>query len=265
MGIIAASGKMPLLILDEVKKRGHIAVVAGIKGEVESGIKDKADIFKDFSLGDVQSFISFFNENRVKEIIIAGKIDQRVVFSMDSFKATSKNLLKSTPDKRPASIIHSVFSFLEKMGLKIIDPSPYLKPCFCREGILTEGEMSLETEEDLDFGMKIARKIADLDIGQTVVIKNKIIIALEGIDGTNETIKRGGQLAGKGTVVVKVSRSAQDPRIDLPVIGLDTVRSCIKAGSRILCFEAGAIPFFQKEKSVSLAKKNGLLIVAKNI
>lgn len=263
MGIIAASGKMPSFILDEVKKRGYLSIAAGIKGLVESDIKKNADIFKSFSLGNVQEFISFFIENGVKDIIIAGKIDQRIIYNIDSFKETSKNLLENIEDQRAASLISSVFSFLEKMGLKIIDPTPYLMPYICEEGVLTGGEMSSETEADLDFGMKIARNIADLDIGQTVIIKNKVVVALEGIEGTNETIKRGGTLAGEGTVVVKVSRSAQDPRIDLPVIGLNTVKSCIKARSSALCFEAGAIPFFQKEESISVAKKSGLLIIAK--
>ena len=112
------------------------------------------------------------------------------------------------------------------------------------------------------FGWGIARKLADLDIGQTVIVKGKAIVAVEGIEGTDEAIKRAGELAGKGIVVVKVSRSYQDPRIDLPAVGLETVKSLIQAGGQGLGFEARKIPFFQKGEAISLADDHGVSIIA---
>ena len=116
---------------------------------------------------------------------------------------------------------------------------------------------------DIKFGWTVARQIADLDIGQTVIVKEKAIVAVEGMEGTDETIERGGLLAGKGTTVVKVSRTHQDPRVDLPAVGLNTVQSLIDAKSAALCVEANRVAFFQREEAIALAKSNNIVILAK--
>ena len=127
----------------------------------------------------------------------------------------------------------------------------------------TTDRPSRELELDIAFGWEMARNIADSDIGQTVVVKDRAIVAVEGMEGTDETIKRGGRLAGKGTTVVKVSRMSQDPRIDLPAVGLATVQSLVAAKSSVLCFEAGQMPFFQRQEAVCLADAQGIAIIAK--
>ena len=263
IGIIAGSGEFPSLILKEAQKLGYSCVVAGIKGEAEASLKDKVGVFEWIDVGEIMNLVSFFKKNGVKEAVFAGKIDPRIIFKREKFNETSHRILAQGEERSPTTIIKSIIDFMSREGIQITDPTPFITSSFCREGILTETKPSPESEEDIAFGWGIAKHIADSDIGQTVVVKDKSIVAVEGMEGTDEAIKRGGRLAGKGTVVVKVSRSFQDARIDLPAVGLNTVKSLIEAGSKALCFEAHRIPFFQKEESLSLADDNKISIIVK--
>lgn len=263
IGIIAGSGEFPLLVLQEAQKSGYFSVVAGIKEEAEAGLQAEADEFEWIEVSDVLRLIAFFKRNGVNEAIFAGKVDPRVIYNKKELNSSSLSLLAQIKDKRPTSIINAIIGFMAKEGIEIKDPSVFISSYFCQEGVLTETQPSYDVEEDIVFGWEIARAIADLDIGQTVVVKNNAIVALEGMEGTDEAIERGGKLAGEGTVVVKVSRSSQDARIDLPAVGLRTVESLVRAGSNALCIEAGTMPFFQKDKAISVANANGISIVAK--
>ena len=142
-------------------------------------------------------------------------------------------------------------------------PSPFLATVFCDAGLLTEAKPKEGLKADMEFGWTAARKIADLDIGQTVVVKDKAVVAVEGMEGTDEAIKRGGLLAGEGTTVVKVSRTHQDPRVDLPAVGLNTIKSMLEARSAALCVEANRVAFFQRQDALALANANNIVILAK--
>ena len=251
------------MVLEEAKKLGYCCVIAGIRGEAEAGLKDKVDIFEWIDVGEILSLISFFKKNRAKEAVFAGKIDHRIIFNKEKFNETSLRLLAQSKERSPSAVIQTIIDFMAREGIQIKDPALFIAPYFCQESVLTETKPSSEVEEDIEFGFKIAKNIADLDIGQTVIVKDKTVVAVEGMEGTDEAIKRGGRLAGEETVVVKVSRSFQDARVDLPAVGLNTVKSIVEAGGRALCFEAQNIPFFQKEKAISLADANRISIIAK--
>jgi DUF1009 family protein len=263
IGIIAGSGEFPFLLLAEAQKMGYSCVVAGIKEEAETGLRDRVDIFEWVDVGDVLNLVSFFKKNGVKEAVFAGKVDHRKIFKEEKFNQASRRLLALSEDKSPASILKIIIDYLANEGIQIMDPTSFIASSLCQESILTKTKPSPDVEEDIEFGFKIAKNIADLDIGQTVVVKDKAVVAVEGMEGTDEAIKRGGRLAGKETVVVKVSRSFQDARVDLPAVGVRTVKSLVAARSRALCIEAQSIPFFQKEEAISLADANKISIVVK--
>jgi len=263
IGIIAGSGEFPFLVFEEAQKMGYSCVVAGIKGEAETGLRNKVDIFEWIDVGEILSLISFFKKNRVKEAVFAGKVDRRNIFKKEKFNETSLRLLAQSKERNPTAILRTIIDFMAKEGIHIMDPTLFIASAFCEESILTETKPSPEVEEDIKFGFKIAKNIADLDIGQTVIVKDKAVIAVEGMEGTDEAIKRGGRLAGEETVVVKVGRSFQDARVDLPAVGLSTVKSLVEARSRALCFEAQNVPIFQKEEAISLADANRISIVVK--
>ncbi|MGB2763871.1 MAG: UDP-2,3-diacylglucosamine diphosphatase LpxI [Candidatus Aminicenantaceae bacterium] len=263
IGIVAGSGEFPFLVLEEAKKMGCFCAVAGIRGEAETGIKEKADIFEWFDVGGILNLISFFKKTGVKEAVIAGSVDRRNIFNKEIFNEASLGLLSQSQDRSPTAIIKTIINFIEKEGIQIKDPAVFITSSFCQESILTETKPSPEVEENLVFGWEIAKNIADLDIGQTVIIKDKTVVAVEGIEGTDETIIRGGRLAGEEIVAIKVSRSLQDTRVDLPAVGLKTIEALAEVRGRALCFEAGKVPFFQKRKAVSLADSNRISIVVR--
>lgn len=263
IGIIAGSGEFPFLVLEEARKQGYSPVVAGIQGEAEASLKGKAGTFEWVDVGGLEHLLSYFRNNNVKEAVFAGKVDPRSIYRKEKFDKTSLTVLSRVQERNPEAVIKAIVDFMAEEGVRVLDPSVFIVSFYCEPGLLTETELSPAVEQDVAFGWRIAKKIADLDVGQTVIVKDKTVVAVEGIEGTDEAIKRGGRLAGEGTVVVKVSRTSQDPRVDLPVVGLNTVESLIQSRSRALCLEAQKIPFFQKKEAISLADANQISIVAK--
>lgn len=263
IGIIAGSGEFPFLVLEEAKKLGYACVVAGIRGEAEPGLEKKVQLFEWVDVGDVVGLVSFFKRVGVDEAVFAGRIDRRIIFKKEKYNETSFRLLAQSEDKSPSELVKTIIDYITWEGIQIKDPTPFISACFCQEGILSQAASSSEVEEDIAFGWKIAKKIADLDIGQTVIIKDKAVVAVEGMEGTDEAIRRGGTLAGDGVVAVKVSRSFQDPRIDLPAVGLNTIKSLVEVRGRALCFEAAKVPFFQRDKAIALADANGISVIVK--
>ena len=263
IGIIAGSGKYPFFILEQAQRRGCTCIVAGIKGETELALEGVSSEFEWFEVDGILEIIPFFKRASVQEIFLAGKIDPRLIFKKKKFNAFSQALLAQVQDKSPTTLIKAAINFIEASGIKVKDPSELLSDTFCREGVLTEKDPSPESAADIEFGWNAAKKLADSDIGQTVIVKDQVVAALEGIEGTDAAIERGGQLAGEGICCIKVSRSKQDARIDLPAVGLSTIKSLVDAGGKTLCIEAEKIPFFQKEEALKLANAQGISIVAK--
>jgi DUF1009 family protein len=263
IGIIAGSGEFPFVVLDEAHKLGYSSVIAGIRGEAAVGLKEKADIFEWIDAGNILSLISFFRKNDIQEAVFAGKVDPRTVYETNKLDESSLKILAQTQERNPTAVIQAIIDFIKGEGIQIVDPGQFIASSFCEEGVMTKTKPSPDVEEDIVFGWKIAKNIADLDIGQTVIVKDKAVVAVEGIEGTDEVIRRGGQLAGKDTVVVKVCRTVQDPRVDLPAVGLNTVKSLVNVQGRALCFESQKVPFFQKEEAVALADENRIAIVVK--
>lgn len=263
IGIIAGSGKLPFLALSEAKKRGYACIVAGLRGEADRRVQEKADEFEWIEASELSRLVSFFKRHQVHEAIMVGKVSGHLIYKRDDVDQISRRLWAQLKERSPSFLIKAVIEFMASEGIEIKDPTFFLSPFFCQEGILTESRPSPQVLEDIDFGWRMAKAIADLDIGQTVIVKEKAVVAVEGIEGTDEAIKRAGKLAGEGIVAVKVSRTLQDPRIDLPAVGLKTLRALIKAGGVALCFEADRVPFFEKEKAISLANANGVSIAVR--
>ena len=263
IGIVAGSGVLPFLILEKAQKKDYSCVVVGLKGETDPGLEDKAEVFGWVEGGDIPGLISFLKKNEIHEVLMAGKVDQRRIFEEEKFNQNLPALFRRMKEKTPTRIMEAMINLLSLEGIQVIDPTPFLSSYFCQEGVMTKFKPAPEMEEDIQLGLRLAKKIADLDLGQTVIVKDKTVVAVEGIEGTDEAIKRGGVLAGKGIVAVKAARSSQDMKIDLPGVGLRTVETLAEVGGVALCIEARKVLFFQKEESISLANGNKILIMAK--
>lgn len=265
IGIIAGAGDLPFFLMDEVQRKGYNCVVAGIKGEGDRKLALRAEAFEWVSLGEVGKVLSLFRKNGVEEAILAGKVEHKHVFFKGEMDEETSRLIARLEGKSTSHIMGEFIKFMAEEGVKIVKPVAFLSPFLCDEGLLAGKSLPREVEEDINYGLTIAKKMADLDIGQTVVVKEKAVVGVEGMEGTDETIRRCSRLAGKGFVVIKAGRTSQDMRIDMPAVGRSTVETIAASGGKALCIEANNVLFFQKEETISLARKNKILILARKI
>ena len=263
LGVIAGAGVFPIHVCREARRSGQDCVVAGIRGEADSSLSGSEAEFQLFDVHEIENLITFFKKNQVSEAVFAGKIDHRIIFKNEGLRRLLPVMLGQRKDWTPTNLIQKAIQILAAQGIAVVDPTPYIASAFCEEGILSKTNPSPEIREDIRFGWDIAKRLADLDVGQTVIIKDKAVVAVEGMEGTDNAILRAGDLAGKGIVVVKVSRSSQDPRIDLPAVGLKTIESLMQGEGAALAIEAKKIPFFQKEEAIPLADSHGISLIAK--
>ena len=264
IGLIAGAGSFPLLALLEAHPRPareyarRFDVLGGLRGEARREIGAGAEAVDWFSGAELGRLIAFFKDKGIRRVLMAGKIDPRVVFSAEIPDAAAQAFLAKTPDHTASGLIGALIEFLAGEGLSVMDPAAWLAPFFCAAGPLTAGVLA-----DIEFGWARARRLADEDIGQTLVVKDRAVIAVEGLEGTDETIKRAGRLAGTGIVVLKAARTGQDMRIDVPAVGAETLRSLVRVGAAALCFEAGRVAFFDRDESLALAEANRIAVLAR--
>jgi len=194
---------------------------------------------------------------------MTGKVPKTLLFNRNmKFDKEASGVINDAVDGKDYAIIKMIASRLSKIGVKIIDSTMYLKKLLPKKGVITKREPTPKEWEDIKFGKKIAKQLAGMDIGQTVVVKNKAVLALEAIEGTDEAIKRGGSLGNGDVAVVKVARPRQDMRFDVPAIGPETIDSLITSGAKALAIEAKMTLVVDREKLVKKADEAGITVVA---
>jgi UDP-2,3-diacylglucosamine hydrolase len=265
IGIVAGSGLFVSAAVSELRRRGLRCAVLGIKGESSPGLRAAADSFLSIAPGELGRALAFFKSQGISETLFLGKVRPSVVFRRANFDAETWKRLAGLKEKSPSDLLETVFAWLEAGGIKVVNPRFLLAPHFCRPGVLTRAAPAQAILKDIRLGLKVARQAADLEIGQTVAVKDGVIVAVEDLEGTDRAIRRGGRLAGPGFVVAKAGRTAQDMRIDVPAVGRGTVESLVRAGGAALAIEAGKVAFFQKEEAVSLADSRGVSIVVRAV
>jgi len=261
IGLIAGSGKFPLIFSQYAKARGRNICAVAVKGETSKELEDLVDRVYWVEVGQLERLFKIFKDEGITRAIMAGKISPTLLLKDDlAVDEELKELLDHAKDKRADSLLGAVARRLKKAGIDLIDSTTYLSDLLPHEGILTQRQPSQAEWEDIRFGFDIARKIAGLDIGQTVVVKDKAILAIEAIEGTDEAIRRGGALGNGEVVVVKVSKPKQDMRFDIPVVGPETIRSLTQAKASCLAIEAQKTLLIDKEEVVRLADRSGISV-----
>ncbi|MFQ6083285.1 MAG: LpxI family protein [Candidatus Aminicenantia bacterium] len=264
IGLIAGRGEITCRAVEEARRLGYRIAVAGIKGEAPKELKKKADEFRWIEFGRLKQVVDFFKESGINQVIMAGKINHNIIYQENIYwDETALKLLKKVKEKTPATLLKTLISYFLSQGIEFKDIAFLMEKYFPKEGVFTADKPSSVIMENIEFGWEIAKKIAFLDIGQTVVVKDKAVVAVEGMEGTDETVLRASKLAGPGTIVVKVSRPAQDMRFDVPVVGLSTVKRICQVKGKALCIEAEKTIFLDQEESIALANKNKVSIVVK--
>lgn len=263
IGLIAGSGNFPMLFAKEAKKKGAKLIAFAIKNLTSPDFSDFVDKVHwiDASKFKIQKFILLLLTERIKKMIMVGKIDKSFVFrQLKNNNEDIDSLLKDAKDNMDYSILDEVTKRLNKIGIEVIDGLEYLKDLMPQKGVLTKRFPSEREWEDIEFGSKIAKELARFDIGQTITVKDKAVITVEAMEGTDEVIKRAGQLVGGDFTVIKVSRPHQDMRWDVPLVGFQTLMAMIESKARVLAVESQKTFFIEKAKVIREADLNNITI-----
>ncbi|MBN2120756.1 MAG: UDP-2,3-diacylglucosamine diphosphatase LpxI [Candidatus Omnitrophica bacterium] len=264
LGLIAGNRNFPLLFSSKAKKKNpSLKIIAvAVKGETSSGLSRLVDKIYWVSIGRLQELIDIFLKEEIKTLVMAGQISPfRIFRDSSSWDGLMQKVVQACPDFRPHGIFTEIIKEIEKHGLKFISSITYLEEDLAKSGINNGVASDASLAKELDYVVSLVRKIVDLDIGQTVVFKDKAIVAVEALEGTDNTIKRAYGICGKGFTVIKLARKDQDLRFDVPVVGLNTIKLLGKLKAKVLVLEKDKTLILDKEKVLSLACKANIPIV----
>ncbi len=254
IGVIAGGGELPVIVIEEILAKGNDPLVIGV---VENSLLPEGTIR--IGLGNMSGLIDELHRQQIKEVIFAGKVDKKLLFGL-SLDDRAKQMLSGLSAMDDASLMLVITQELEREGVKVAKQTDYLSRYIPSPGVLSQKKPSNGQMEDIDYGFSLAKKVADLGIGQTIVVKNKMILAVEAIEGTDESILRGGRLSSGRAVVIKASSTNHDLRFDVPTVGKETIFSMIESGAEVLAVEAGRT--FLVNGLIEEADMNGLVVVA---
>jgi len=261
-GLIAGNGRFPFLVLQSARQQNIDVVVAAIKEETFAEIESCGYPVHWLGLGELGKLIRIFRNSGVRKAIMAGQVKHVQIFGSSFPDLTMIRMLAGLKQKNTDSLIGGVARILEESGISLVDSSILLKPYMAPLGVLTKRGLNSSEKSDVDYGRPIAHQIASLDIGQTIVVRDRAVVAVEAMEGTDAVIRRAGELGSKKNLtVIKVSKPRQDMRFDVPVIGLATVKTMIASGATALVIDAQRTLIFDKEKAVEAANNNDIAII----
>ena len=248
---------------DAARKAGVTKIIAAaFTGETDPGLEQHVDLLEWMRVGQLNYLLKFFPAQDVHHAIMAGQIAPKNLFDLrPDWKALL--LLGKLKQRNAQSIFAAIADELAKIDVELLPATTFLEDSIARAGLIAGRRLSSREEEDVDLGWKTAKEIARLDIGQSVIVKDGTILAVEAFEGTNETIKRGGALAGGGAVMLKVAKPNQDMRFDVPVIGVETLCVAAEARLRVIAIEAGKTLLLERDAIADLANRSKISIIAR--
>jgi DUF1009 family protein len=263
LGIIAGNGVYPQLLAEAARQAGVKKIVAAaFTGETDPVLEQYVDALEWLRVGQLSRFLKFFRAQDIHHAIMAGQIAPKNLFDLrPDLKAVM--LLGKLKQRNAESIFAAIADELAKIEVDLLPATTFLENSIAKVGLIAGPKLSSREEYDVELGWNIAKEIARLDIGQTVIVKNGTIVAVEALEGTNEAIKRGGALAREAAVMVKVAKPSQDMRFDVPIIGVETIRVATAAGLRVIAVEAGKTLFLQRDAIANLAGASAISIVGR--
>lgn len=267
LAIIAGNGRFPFLVLEAARSLGHDITVIGIKEEASKELEQaalgppRADLHW-VSIGQLGTFLKILKDAQVKTAVMAGQVKHVKIFGfVPDF--TAMTMMGKLATRNTDSLIGAVADLMRENGVELINSAQFLQPLLAGAGQLSERGPNEAERRDLEFGYRMADAIAALDIGQTIAVKHQAVVAVEAMEGTDETIARAGHLAGDGVVIVKVAKPNQDMRFDVPIVGLATIRAMRIAGATVLSIDAGKTLIFDREAFLASANEAGIAIVGR--
>jgi DUF1009 family protein len=262
-GLIAGNGRFPFLVLEGARRRGIEMVVAAIREETAPEIEREARIVRWLSVGQLGRLIDFFHEQGVTHALLAGQVKHVHIFGPALPDWRMLRVLMRVPRRNTNSLIGAVVEELEREGIEVVDSTLFVSELLAPEGVLTARAPSSAEMDDLRYGLEIAREIARLDLGQTLAVKDRAVIAIEAMEGTDATIRRAAALLrGRPFVVIKVARPHQDMRFDIPVIGAPTIHTMRECRATALAITARKTLLMDRDELLALANRHRIAIMA---
>jgi UDP-2,3-diacylglucosamine hydrolase len=262
VGIIAGNGRFPVLAAKEARREGYRIVVGGLEKEADPSLQKMADSFLWVKIGELKKLVKFFRSEGVHEAIMAGKVEKVRLFQENVRPDLEMvKVLMKTRDFKDDSLLAGISNYLHDQGIDLMDSTHFMQNSLPGAGVLGKKKPSKEVLEDLNFGFRMAKSIAGLDIGQTVIVKKKSILAVEAIEGTDRAIYRGGELGAKKVTVVKVAKPNQDMRFDVPAVGLRTLKALIEVQAEAFGFEAKKTLFLDQDEFLDQANHKGIVVI----
>ena len=268
VGLIAGNGRFPFLVLDAARNLGHDVTVVAIREETDKDLEAAAAgpppaAFHWISLGQLGRCIELLNAAGISQAVMAGQVKHTKLFGGVVPDLTMLSALRRLATRNTDALISAVADVLAERGIELVDSTSFLQPLMARSGTLTRRGPSAEERADLEFGYRMADAIAGLDIGQTVVVKDRAVVAVEAMEGTDAVVDRAARLAGPGIRVIKVAKPGQDMRFDVPVVGVRTIRALRDARAAVLSIDAERTLVLDGDAVFALADEADLVVVGR--
>lgn len=262
IGLIAGTGELPWVLAKLAADKKISVIAISLSKDSVSCLEPFCEKVFHYGVGQTNKILKTLKNEGIKHVIMIGKVDKKVIFQTKIFDLKAINILRKIKFKDDTSLMTVIIDELQSEGISCLDQSLFLKDLLPSKGVLTKRNPGKSEWKDIKYGFSIAKEMARLEIGQTIVVKDTSIVAVEAMEGTDIAITRGTKLAGKGAVVVKVSRPKQDQRYDIPTVGETTLSWLIKGKASVLALEADRTLLVNKEKMVEIADKYKISIVA---
>ena len=264
LGLLAGIGHLPVDVAQSAKKLGYKVVAIAVVPETDPELPENVDVFYTINVGKVGKILRTLKQNDVKNVTMIGKVTKEVLYKTGVVipDLTTIRVLASLPDRKDDTIMNAIVKLIEDTGMHVMDQTVLVRPLLPEPGVLTKRKPTEQEWKDMQFGFRMAKELGRLDIGQTVVVKNQAVMALEAIEGTDACILRGGFLGKGGVIVAKTAKPAQDNRFDIPSVGTTTLTSMIHAGATGIVIEAGRTLLVDRKRTLAMADEKGITIVS---
>jgi DUF1009 family protein len=273
IGILAGWGRYPVVVAEAIRRAGGRTAILAIRAHADAALEPLADVAGEVGVAEIGGAVAFFRRHGVRRATMAGKIHKKKLFARDAWlrhlpdwtgvQTFWPHLVSRRRDNRDDSLLGAIAAAFDARGVTICPATLFAPELLAEEGLLAGRPLSARLLADVAFGWRLAKELGRHDIGQTVVVKNRAPLALEAIEGTDECIRRAGQLCPTGGMtVVKVAKPQQDLRFDMPTIGIGTLESLAAAGARVLCIEAGRTILVDRPQLAEFAGRHGITIAS---
>lgn len=263
LGLIAGNGKFPILFALKARSLNYRIVAAGVRGDTSWLLRFFVDRFQEFRVVEMNRMLDYLQEAQVKQVLMAGQVNPRCLFDAGTnLDPEFQQFFQAVRDRKADTIFSAIGEKLKERGMELMDSTVLIKDYLAPRGTLTQRAPTVQELADIEFGRNLAKLMGGIDVGQTVVVKDKAIVAVEAMEGTDRTILRGGRIARQGAVVVKMSKPKQDFRFDVPVIGPRTIERMKCSRCSCLAVEAGKTIIIDLDVCLKKANRAGITIIA---